>query len=110
MNIDLLVDDVVKIGGVNTKLTALDIAEIIAGTKTYTPIALTDKWLTDLGFTTYLDEVGLGMYQQGNVYVYLSPVRFVADIYWGNELQAGVDCVHQLQNVYKALTGIMITK
>ena len=112
MILELQTDTWVKIAGVNTKLTAQLISDINAGTKTYTAIAITETWLTDFGLTKYIDEVGVVMFQllDKNVYIYLSPIRQVADIYFGNELMFSVDCVHQVQNVVHSLIGEMITK
>lgn len=110
--LDLKVGNYVKIGTTNTQLTQQDIDDIANNVKTYTPIALTTTWLTDLGFVVYYDNsVNLIFYNKENVYIYLSPVRLVADIYFNDDLQASVDCVHQIQNVYLALQGgVMLSK
>lgn len=111
MNIDLIEGDYVKIAGVNTKITAQQVSDIQNAATAYTPIALTDQWFLDFGFTPFLDtDTGLGTYKKGNVTIFFSPVRLVADITYCEEKIVTVDCVHHVQNVVKKLTGELLTK
>lgn len=111
MNIDLIEGDYLKIAGVNTKITAQQVSDIQNSLLAYTPIALTDTWFTDFGFTAFVDnETGLGTYQKGNVTIFFSPVRLVADITYCENKVVTVDCVHHVQNVFKKLTGELLIK
>lgn len=111
MNIDLIEGDYVKIANVVTKLTAQQVADIKNNITAYTPIALTDAWFTDFGFTPFIDgDTGLGKYKKGLITIFFSPIRFVADISYGEQTVATVDCVHHVQNVVKIQTGEMLSK
>lgn len=111
MNIDLIEGDYVKIANVVTKLTQQQVDDIKNNLLAYTPIALNDTWFTDFGFTPFLDaDTGLGTYKKGNVTVFFSPVRLVADITYCEEKIVTVDCVHHIQNVVKIQTGEMLSK
>ena len=105
------VDNYAKVGTVNTKLTQSHIDQIVAGTLTVTPIALTETWILDLHFIKALDDVSKRfIYSQSDVNIKYQQVRAIADIYFNNEYQDSTDCVHQLQNINQAITGIMIVK
>lgn len=100
-----------KILNVPTKLTEQQAQDARDGLLIVTPIALTDQWFIDFGFTAIVDnDTGLGLYQKGNVTVFFSPIRFVGDITYNEQKVVTVDCVHHLQNVVKKLTGEMLTK
>ena len=111
MNIDLIEGDFLKIAGVNIKVTQQQVDDIQSSLLTYTPIALTDQWFIDFGFSAFIDNnTGLGTYQKGNVSIFFSPVRLVADINYCEEKIVTVDCVHHVQNVVKKLTGELLIK
>ena len=111
MNIDIIEGDYLKISNVTTKLSAQQASDARNGILTVTPIALNDTWFTDFGFTSFIDnDTGLGTYQKGNVTIFFSPVRLVADITYCEQKIVTVDCVHHVQNVVKKLTGELLTK
>lgn len=111
MNIDLIEGDYVKISNVVTKLTAQQVLDIQNSITTYTPIALTDTWFTDFGFTAFVDgDTGLGKYKKGDVTIFFSPIRLVAEITYCEQIVATVDCVHHVQNVVRKQSGEMLTK
>jgi hypothetical protein len=108
---EIQVDNWVKISTTNTKVTQAILNNIIAGTTTYTAIALTEQWITDFGFVKSLDDTSNRfIYSLNNVNIKFQSVRGIADIYFNNDYQDSTDCAHQLQNIYQAIIGTMITK
>lgn len=63
------------------------------------PITLTEKWLVKFGFTKN-SYMGFNWYEKNKVDVYINE-----DGSFENYGDAKVDYVHQLQNLYFALTG-----
>jgi hypothetical protein len=111
MNIDLIEGDYLKIAGVNTKITQQQVDDIQNSLLTYTPIALNDTWFTDFLFTQFIDnDTGLGKYKKGDITIFFSPIRLVAEISYCEQIIATVDCVHHVQNVVKKQNGEMLTK
>jgi hypothetical protein len=108
---EIQVDNWVKISTTNTKVTQTILNNIISGATTYTAIALTEQWLLDLGFVKTLDDVSNRfIYSLAEVGIKYQQVRAIADIYFNGDYQDSTDCVHQLQNVYQGIKGVMITK
>lgn len=70
------------------------------------PIPLTEHWLIDFGFEidwiiSHKDEY-FNLFQQGSEYFYTADMC--------NHNSIAIDSVHQLQNLYFALTGKELTK
>jgi hypothetical protein len=67
------------------------------------PIALTDKWLLKFGFEKYF----VNWYRVNNFYIRKIGDEFEAEI--GECLYKTIDYVHQLQNLYFAVTNEELT-
>lgn len=98
---ELRIGNLVKIGGEISQLELCDFVDIYEH-KTiwqYEPIELTEDWLIDNGF--YAVEVDSGEYYYQNYRFRLN--SNYAGFYYSRNLT--VKYVHQLQNLYFALTG-----
>jgi len=67
------------------------------------PIALTDKWLLKFGFEKYF----VNWYRVNNFYIRKIGDKFETEI--GECLYKTIDYVHQLQNLYFAVTNEELT-
>lgn len=67
-----------------------------------TPIKLSEKWMLELGF-----EDG----EEGHYYINKFIINIYGEVYWGDseEWLGELQYVHQLQNLYFALTGEELT-
>jgi hypothetical protein len=93
------------------KIGCQDIVRIFEniGSFNYEPIKLTDKWLTDFGFTkTEWDNNNSFRKMVGNndytIVFYSNCVCEIGDI-----ITKEIEFVHQLQNLYYALTGVELS-
>lgn len=71
---------------------------------TIEPIELTDEWLFEFGFEyqSRFDNFNLGNFEVYNSPVYIG---FLLDSIWEANAYVEIHFVHQLQNLYFALTG-----
>jgi hypothetical protein len=71
------------------------------------PIPLTEEWLLKFGFV-YHDDDGIITYSRDNIVIFQ---RYRLDFYFelSNYKDAELEYVHQLQNLYYALTGEELT-
>lgn len=73
----------------------------------YKPIPLTEEWLTKFGFGKYKDEEGESLRRKGKILLNKAfRLRFSDtndDWYYSTAMR--IETVHQLQNLYFALTG-----
>ncbi len=69
---------------------------------TWKPIPLTEKWMLELGF-----EDG----EEGHYYINKFIINIYGEVYWGDseEWLGELQYVHQLQNLYFAITGEELT-
>jgi hypothetical protein len=71
------------------------------------PIEITEEWLLRFGFV-YHDDDGIITYSRDNIVIFQ---RYRLDFYFelSNYKDAELEYVHQLQNLYYALTGEELT-
>jgi hypothetical protein len=82
------------------KIDARSIFDIWEETKEYQPILLTEEWLLRFGFVSnpYQDR-----YENKSIHVQCNKTRGVTELWIEN--MPHIKYVHQLQNLYFALTG-----
>lgn len=90
--------------GIYKKCDLLDIKDILDGDTTYKPIPLTPEWLVRAGFTQK-DMADLGLYCSLKISDEIK-LSMLADSIWIDEHPTPAIYVHQLQNLYFALTGL----
>lgn len=94
----------------------LEVLLAVRNYEDYEPIHLTEEWLVKLGFKLGASEIGSAYYHKG-VGIYDFCIRFyrvTQSLYFclGNEQNSSYEpkyFVHQLQNLYFALTGEELT-
>jgi len=104
------------------QVTAEDIVNIDKDPAIASPIELTERWLKDFGFTATLEYGGNG-YILGNMIIFKVRSHGRSEDWFyeieycsGDEIEDRTniiqryDYVHQLQNLYFALTGKELTK
>jgi hypothetical protein len=76
--------------------------------KNFNPIPLTEQWLIDLGFTN----CGINKLGIDNFTIHTPFPKLEDDFVWFNNVNSAmvIDSVHQLQNLYFALTGKELIK
>jgi hypothetical protein len=95
------------------EITSIDISDCIINPKRYNPIELTEKWLIDFGFRKLKrDEFqfhykSLATYKSFDLFFYFEYKEMYLCFGQFAEESDTVPCkyVHQLQNLYFALTG-----
>lgn len=86
------------IGITPVKITAAHILAISLGDSQYSPIPLTDEWLVNMGFNKRSPE-GY-WYDLNRISINIPTIE-----YKNNWIEINLQYVHQLQNLYFALTG-----
>ena len=81
--------------------------EIYTDCSIYDPIPLTEEWLLRFGFKCFdIDEIGT--YKKG-VFVLVPNAKTHFTCTYSGRMLRFITCVHQLQNLYFALTGQELT-
>ena len=97
-------------GGHQTTIDEKEIIHFIRFPDKYEPIPLTDEWLLKFGF----EKLDIDLYKIDNEYfiLFFNETYYIADEDWQNKkriIGKGLIYVHQLQNLYFALTGEELT-
>ena len=97
-------------GDYQTTIDEKDIIHFVWFSDKYEPIPLTDEWLLKFG----LEKLDIDLYKIDNEYfiLFFSETYYIADEDWQNKkriIGKGLIYVHQLQNLYFALTGEELT-
>ncbi len=101
---ELRIGNLVTTAGVQVKAMAIDIMELENGSLEIEPIALTEEKLLEFGF----EKIYNGSFVKDDFFGYLSKSEKGYDLidYEGNSVNDNpISHVHQLQNLFFALTG-----
>ena len=78
--------------------------------KNYEPIPLTEEWLIKFGLNKTVDHPGRKLYEHDDIIpLWFSDKRGITDFYASRVRIRECKYVHQLQNLYFALTGEELT-
>ena len=78
--------------------------------KNYEPIQLTEEWLIKFGLNKTVDHPGRKLYEHDDIIpLWFSDKRVITDFYASRVRIRECKYVHQLQNLYFALTGEELT-
>lgn len=75
----------------------------------YWPVLLTGEWLEKLGFIKEIDSDNDILYTKSFVQIVLSDTTFEYWLVTDSSIKTVIQYVHQLQNLYHALTGELLT-